>query len=255
MYGSNPWLNPDTNEYYGGSQNNSIFGQYSKYIPGLASSAINAYGASNYQNPSSSANDFLSQIAPTITPYYKPYSDAGINALPQFQDQISSLLRNGQSVQDQFSSLATNPGQKINEFGSQFQQSPGFNWALKQALAAGDNAAAAGGMAGSPMHQQQNMGVAQGLASQDYEAFLSHILSLFGMGLQGQQGLYGSGISGLNNITQGGLQAGMGLGDNLATALAGQAKNAYSGQQSANESSAGGFGDLASIASTVLGFL
>ncbi len=244
----------------------------------LLGQGLNFLGSQSFENPSSAANPYLQQIAPELRPYYQPYINAGAAALPQMSQQYGGLLGEnpanqfhqlegyGGQVGNQYSQAAAHPQDVMNQIGQGYQQSPGYNWQLHQALAAGNNAASAGGMSGSPMHQQQNMSVASGLAGQDYNNYLQNALgvygqgmsglgNLYGTGLQGQSGLYGAGLQGLTGLGQMGYGAASNYGQNLAQSLAAQAQNAYSGANTQNQNSAGGFGDLASIASSIFSFL
>jgi len=45
------------------------------------------------------------------------------------------------------------PDGLYSKLGQGYKESPGYQFKLKQAMMAGDNAAAAGGMAGTPQHQ------------------------------------------------------------------------------------------------------
>lgn len=161
-------------------------------------------------DPSKEANKYYEQIPETIKPYYDPYINAGNNALPLLQQQYLGLMNN--------------PGEMLNKMGSSFQQSPGFKFALDQALSAAGRGSAAGGMAGSPMHEQQNMGIAQGLANQDYYNWLGNVTGLYGQGLSGEQGMAGLGAN-----------AASALASQLAQNKAQQGNLAYQGQQYKNE--------------------
>ncbi len=121
-----------------------------------------------WNNPSEAANKRLGQMGQTLSPYYTPYMNYGAEA---FQ----------------------HPGQGINDIGANYHQSPGFQFALQQALQAGQHSANAGGMAGSPQNQQQQMGIATGLANQDYNNYLQNALSL-------QQGAGGIGSNMANQM-------------------------------------------------------
>src|ERR1700678_1416263 len=90
----------------------------------------------NKTNPADEANKYISQIPGQTSPYTQPYFQAGTSQLPGLQNQYQQLMEN--------------PGGKFNQIGENFQQSPGFKFALDQALQGAGNAAAAGGMAGSP---------------------------------------------------------------------------------------------------------
>ena len=93
---------------------------------------------------------------------------------------------------DQVPGQYTNPDM-YNQIAGQYQQSPGYQFKLKQAMTAGDNAAASGGMLGSGQHQFQNMDTANGLASQDFDQYFQRRMGLGqDMGsLLGQKAQYG----------------------------------------------------------------
>ena len=156
------------------------------------------------KNPAEEANKYISQIPGATKQYYDPYNQAGQNMLGGLQDQYSGLMNN--------------PGGKFNEIGQNFQQSPGFQFALQQALQGAGHAAAAGGMAGSPMHEQQNMQLGTDIANQDYYNYMQGATGLYGQGLQGAQGLAGLGA-----------QAGNNQANQVAQALAQQGAYGYEG--------------------------
>lgn len=164
-----------------------------------------------FNSPSSSANNYLKKIPNTVKPYYDPYIEAGNRQLPMLEDEYASLIGG--------------PGDKLNEIGGGYQQSPGFDFALKQALGASGNAAAAGGMAGSPQHEYQNMDIATGMANQDYDQWMKQALGLYDTGLSGSQGLYNTGVNSADTLAR--ILAG-----NLET----QAGNAYAGTANRNSS-------------------
>ena len=186
---------------------------------GLGSAAGGALGNMFGKSPQDSANKYLNQIPGQTNQYYQPYFDAGKNSLGSLQDQYSSLLGG--------------PGEKLNDIGKNYQQSPGFKFALDQALGAGGRASAAGGMAGSPMHEQENMATATGLANQDYNNWMQNALGLYGQGLSGQQGLAGMGQ-----------QAGNNMANLIAQQLATQGQQAYEGQAAKNKSWSDVFGNI-----------
>lgn len=176
------------------------------------------------KNPADVANKYLNQIPGQAGQYLNPYMQAGQGAMGSLQEQYGGLL--------------DSPGQKLNDIGQNYQQSPGFKFALDQALAAGNRSASAGGMAGSPAAQQQNMQTATGLASQDYNNWMQNALGLYGQGLSGQQGM-----------AQMGQQSAQSMQDMIAQQLAQQAQLGYAGQASKNQSNPwgsilGGLGGL-----------
>lgn len=182
---------------------------------GLGGLAGNIFG----KNPQDAANKYLNQIPGQTSQYFDPYINAGKGAIGSLQDQYSSLLGG--------------PGQKLNEIGQSYQQSPGFKFALDQALGGAGRAAAAGGMAGSPQHEQQNMGLATNLANQDYYNWLGQATGLYGQGLSGQQGL-----------AQMGSQAGTNMANLIAQQLATQAQQSYENQAAKNQGYSNVFGNI-----------
>jgi len=166
------------------------------------------FGGNN--NPANSANKYYDQIQDQASPYYQPYFQKGTEALNRGFDEYGNLMEH--------------PGDKLNQIGQGYQQSPGFKFALDQALQGSGNAAAAGGMAGSPQHEQQNMGIASGMASQDYNNWMQNALELYGQGLSGNQETAGMGQ-----------QAGNSMADMIQSILSQKASTAYQGQQYKNE--------------------
>ncbi len=176
-------------------------------------------GKGGYQNPANNAMPYLNQIPGQTQQYNQPWFDAGKNALPGLQDQYNQLLND--------------PGGKMNQIGQSFQQSPGFKFAMDQALQGSGHAAAAGGMAGSPQHEQQNMQLATQLGNQDYNNYMQNALGMYGQGLSGEQGL-----------SQQGQQSGQSMADMIAQTLAQQAQLSYTGQQNQNQQNSSMWGNI-----------
>lgn len=195
---------------------------------GLGAGLAGLFGGN--KNPASAGMGYLDQIPGSISPYYQPYIEAGKQAIPKLQGQYDELLNN--------------PGQKLNQMGGSFQYSPGYQFALQQALGGAGHAAAAGGYAGTPMHEQQNMQIASQLGNQDYYNWLGHAQQLYGAGLSGEQGF----------ATQG-LNASTSMSDQIAQALAAQSNLAYEGQAAKNAGTSSGWGNLIGGAATLAAFL
>ena len=172
------------------------------------------------KNPNNAANQYLNQIPGAMQPYYKPYQDAGNAALGK--------------VQGEYGKLIDNPGDMIKNFGSGYQESPGYQFQLQNALKAGQNSSAAGGMLGTGQDQAQAMQTAQGLSSQDYEKYLQHVMDMYGQGLQGEQGLETQGYGANTDYA------------NMLGSLYGQqGQNAYNSTQNQNEENAKNWGNVA----------
>jgi hypothetical protein len=173
------------------------------------------------KNPADEAQGYLGQISGKTNQYNQPYFNAGTNQLGQ--------------VNKQYTDLQNDPGGKYNEIGSHYKESPGFKFAMQQALQGAGHGAAAGGMAGSPQHEQQNMQLANDIASQDYNKYM-----------QGATGLYGEGLHGGQTVANQGQQAGQSQQDMIAQQLAAQGDVAYKGAANQNEQRGNAFSNIAS---------
>lgn len=180
------------------------------------------------KNPADAAMPYLNQIPGQTQGYQQPFFDAGKNQLPGLQDQYSQLMND--------------PGGRMNKIGESFQQSPGFKFAMDQALQGGNHAAAAGGMAGSPQHEQQNMQLATDLGNQEYNNWLKNALGQYDMGVQGAQGMANQGQ-----------QAGQSMADMIAQTLAQQGNLAFQGQQQQNQNKTDMWGNALKLGGAALG--
>ena len=212
---ANAWKNPDDKS--GGlpdwlSQALGIGGG----LGVAAGGAYNAFGNKG-KSPGDAANKYLDQIPGQTKPYYQPYMDAGGKALGDIQGQYGDLLN----------------GNKQNQLGENFKESPGYKYQLQQALQGGNNAAAAGGMLGTPQHAEQNQALATNLASQDYNNYIKN-----------QMDLYGKGLGGEEHLNDQGYDANKSYSDQLAQVMGQKAQNAYSDTEAANKNKAGGLSDI-----------
>jgi hypothetical protein len=202
--------------------NHGLFGFGSGMNVNPVGAAAGIFGLANPgKNPADEANKIVGQIPGQTSGYFDPYSQAG-------QRQIKPM-------EEEYQKLIGNPGQKLNDIGSNYQQSPGFQFALQQALQGSGHAAAAGGMAGSPQHEQENMGIASGLASQDYNNWLGQATGLYNTGLQG----------GENSMNRG-LNAGDQQANMIAQTLAQQGAYSYNGQAAQNKARSDALGQIGS---------
>jgi hypothetical protein len=182
-------------------------------IPGMVQAGagiLGLFGKNRNKNPADVANATLGQIPGQVNPYYQPYINTGTNELSRLTGE--------------YQGLTDNPGDVYNQLGSGYKESPGYQFALQQALQAQTNQAAKGGMLGTPMDQQQSMEVASGMAAKDYENYINHILGLHSKGLEGEQGLQTQGYDATNKYA-----------DLLSSVLGQQAANSYSGQAGKNQ--------------------
>lgn len=210
---------------------------WSKLIAGGGNVLQNIFG--EYTNPSDAAKPYFDQIPGMMEPYYNqaragfdPYSQAGERELPGYESNLNELLKN--------------PGGIMALLGRDYKSSPGFQFALKQALGAGQNASAAGGMLGTPQHEYQAMDTATNLASKDYQDYINNSMKLYGEGLQGQGGLVNTGLEAA--AKKAGLTSEQ--VSNLLQSLMGQAKLAYEGANNENQRSSSLWSGLGSAASS-----
>lgn len=185
------------------------------------------FGNKKYTDPSDSANNYLNQIPGQMSPYYQPFINSGQDALGKLKGKYGQLM--------------DDPGELFNQLGGGYKESPGYQFALQQALNAGNNAQAAGGMLGTPQNQQMNMDTASSLASKDYNDYIKNILGLFGSGLQGEQGLENQGYD-----------ASTSYGNMLGSVLGQQANNAFNSQQAKNAGQGQGWSNIFSGAGNAL---
>lgn len=185
---------------------------------------------SDWQNPANSAMPYMQQAQNQLPGYFQPWMQAG-------QNQLGGL-------QQQYSNLMNNPGGMLNMLGSQYKQSPGYQFQFQQGMNGVNNAAAAGGMLGGSQAQMNAGQMATGLANQDYYNYLNKAMGMYGQGLQGAQGM-------ANN----GMMASMGLGEDMSSLLGSQAQLAYQGQNAQNQQQGGMWGSMLGGAASLLPFL
>lgn len=177
-----------------------------------------------FPSPSEAATQAWSpeEMQAMFDKYYGPYIEAGMRAMPTLEEQYNLLL--------------TNPTAVNEMLASGFQTSPGYDFQMEQAMNAANMAGAAGGMAGTPAHQQQAMGYAQGLANQDYWNYMNQMT-----------GLYGTGLGVAQDINQMGYGASTGAAQGMGNYMGALMGMEYSAQQSQNDMLASLLGGAASI--------
>lgn len=176
-----------------------------------------------YKNPYGEGTNYMDQI-PGQAGTLDPYNTAGQNQLPGLGKNYTEGMND--------------PGGKINKIGESYQQSPGLKFAIQQAMQAGNNSSAAGGMSGSPEAQYRNMAEAQGLASQDYNTWLDKA-----------QGMYNNSMTGAQGAANQGQQAAKDKADMMNQYYQQKTQDAQNKTQYNNESISGGIKDALSLAS------
>lgn len=202
----------------GGGAPTTPFGSTMSGAGDIASGIYNMFFA---QDPSAAGDKYLSGIEGAMGKYLNPYVTAGQQAMPQLQQQYGMLLND--------------PGAVMNKIGAGFQQSPGYQFQVDQASGAANRAAAAGGMLGSPMQQQNIAGTVNNIANQDYYNYLNHGTNLYEQGLGGMSHIMDNGLNASGQMSQGMLQQ-----------LMLQAQNAAMGAANSNSMFGGGIGSIIS---------
>jgi hypothetical protein len=222
---------------YGNAGMGGMFGNgsggFGSMLSGIGGLLGGLFGGGNYKNPADAAVPYLNQIRGSMAQYYDPYINAGQQAMGTLMPQYQNLINNPTGV--------------MNAIGKTYQASPGYQYNVDQATKASNQAAAAGGMVGSPAQQQSLAQNISGMANQDYNQYLQTALGQYGQGLQGMGG-----------INQLGYGASSNMADNLAQALMTQAQLSYAGQNNANQQGGGGgggFGSLLGAGASLLGSL
>jgi hypothetical protein len=194
-----------------------------------AGGAFNFFNAGK-NNPSDAAKPYLDQIPGVGGKYLQPFVDNGAEAGKQLGGQYENLLNDTGSVYDKLS--------------GGYKESPGYKHRLDTALGAGSSAAAAGGMLGTPMHEEQNMTLANDIAGQDFDKYMGNMMDLYGKGITGEQSMFNTGANASNN-----------LADMLASALTQQGTNAFNGQANKNTSKSQGMTGMMQGLMQILPFL
>ncbi|MGL6123751.1 MAG: hypothetical protein ACRC1W_12205, partial [Shewanella sp.] len=117
------------------------------------------------KNPSQEANKYLDQIPGMTGQYYDPYMQQGQAA--------------GNKLTGQYDQMTQDPGGFYSKLGEGYQQSPGYQYKLQQALDQAANASARGGMLGTKQDQTYSMQTANDIASQDFNDYIKNILGIF----------------------------------------------------------------------------
>lgn len=188
-------------------------------VGSAAGGLFNLFGGGDYKNPADAAMPYLNQIPGVGHQYYDPWINQGLGAAGQSQGV--------------YNQMTNNPNDYYNKIAAGYKQSPGYQFKLQQGLGAAGNAAAFGGMAGSPQHQQQAAGIAEGYANQDFNDYLNQVLGINKTGLQGQE-----------NAQTRGFGASGSLADLLGSNYAQQGALAFQGQAGENQRNKSGWEDI-----------
>lgn len=167
------------------------------------------FGGGHNRSPADAANKYLNQIPGVAHQGYDPYIQQGKEADTALNGQYSSMTQDPQAF--------------IDNLMKNYQTSEGYNFQKNALTKDLGNAAAAGGVAGTPLDQMNQGQAIQGLLSQDQQQYLQNALGVFGQGQAGQQGVSNRGYSATGSLT-----------DTLGNALNQQGGLAFQGQTQKN---------------------
>lgn len=193
---------------------------------GIAGGLMGLFGGGG-KNPADASSKYYDQIPDTLKQYLGQYVNSGKNAMGDLEKDYGNLMND--------------PGSILARLGKGYTESPGFKFERDQGLNSINNAAAAGGMMGTNMHQQQSGELATNLANRDYGDYLKNAMGMYGQGLHGKQGINEMGYGASNNLAQ-----------MLAQTLMSKGNMAYEGQAAKNKSDAGSWADIFSGVSKFL---
>lgn len=139
------------------------------------------------QSPMDAANKSLNQIPGVAHEGYDPYVSAGMYASGKTKNRYEDLMND--------------PTGFINKLIEGYKPSEGYNYQKELLQRDLGNTAAAGGIAGTPLDQEnQGQGI-QKLLSGDMQQFLQNVLGEFHTGLKGEEGIAGRGFNASKELT------------------------------------------------------
>lgn len=177
---------------------------------------------SKKDNPAKKAMPYIEEAKKTTHQYYDPYVEQG--------------QRVGGAYEGTAGEMAQNPQDYLNALMDSYQESPAFARQRDAALSAMSNSAAAGGMTGTPMDQQNSASLAASLASEDMQKWLDKVLGVQNTGMSAEQNIYNTGYNASSSAAS-----------DLSNLGGQQAQLAYQAQQAKNMQRANAMKGLATV--------
>jgi len=168
------------------------------------------FGGGSKDSPSRAANKYLDQIPGVAHQGYDPYVNEGRDASGKTKSAYEEMMND--------------PTGFINKLMGGYKESEGYQYQKENLTKDLGNAAAAGGIAGTPYDQMQQGEGIQKLLSADMQQFLQNALGRYDTGLQGEQGIANRGYDATGKLT-----------DTLGGALNQQGGLAFQDQQQKNQ--------------------
>lgn len=143
-------------------------------------SFLDPFGVFDRKDPAKDANRFLDKIPAVGEKYYNPYIERGNRAGSVLEGEYGKEL---------------NPTSFLDELMKHYSLSEGAKYERDE-LGRGIGAtAAAGGYAGTPEHQKEYGELADQIMSKDMQQYLQNALNIYGTGISGEQDLFGKGFT------------------------------------------------------------
>lgn len=139
-------------------------------------------------DPFASSGQYMDKMPGLYQQSFGPYMQEGQQDLPYLRNQYQRMLED--------------PSGFLSKIGEGYKASPGYQYQVNEATRQANQAAAAGGMLGSPAEQAALAKRVSGIASQDYGDYLNRALGIYGGGLQGVQGLENQGFKGAQDYAR-----------------------------------------------------
>lgn len=192
-------------------------------------SILSEYFGGGKRNPMAEANQYLDQIPEATGQYYNPFIERGERA--------------GSSLEDVLGQLLNDPTGFLNKIQEGYQ--PSGEYSRKKDILGRElgATAAAGGVAGTPMHQEQQAEMIDKLLSSDMQQYLANVLGLFGKGLSGEQDFYNKGYGASGSMA-----------DAAGGALSSKAGLAYEDAKTQNANRSGLISSLTKLLGEGLGY-
>ena len=182
----------------------SLFGNFGAPLASIASGLFTDASAP-YRAAQAPYENYMNRATGAQNPFF----NAGTQALPQYQNFLSSM---------------SNPSDFINHLMKSYQASPYSQYLQQQAIRSAQNAGSESGLLGSSPMNQQIQQNATNISSQDMQNWLSNVL-----GINTQ---YGAGLQGL---VSGGQNSANALSDLFSNQAQGAGNLAYGQEQGRNQ--------------------
>lgn len=232
----------------------------------VAAGAMSAYSssqaskraASAQQDAAGQATAAQQQALSEMRGDLQPYRDMGLGGMAGLTNALTgpngtyegSRLGTGQPVYSENRQYTPINYQYFQPTMAQLEQTPGYQFTLRQGLNAVDNSAASRGLAGSGAQQKALADYASGLASTTYQQQLQNYMAQFGTDLNARVGQFNTGLQAAMGQSELAFNQGTANDTNLYNRLAGLAGI---GQNAAAQSGAGSVQTGTGIASNLIG--